>query len=40
MKPFLDDDFLLESDVASDLYHRFAEPTCRSSTTTATCRPS
>jgi glucuronate isomerase len=23
---FLDDDFLLESDVASDLYHRFAEP--------------
>jgi glucuronate isomerase len=26
MKAFLDDEFLLESDVASDLYHRFAEP--------------
>lgn len=25
MKPFLDDDFLLESDVAADLYHRFAK---------------
>ena len=25
MKQFLDEDFLLESDVASDLYHRFAE---------------
>jgi glucuronate isomerase len=25
MRPFLDDDFLLETDVASDLYHRFAE---------------
>ncbi len=25
MKRFLDEDFLLESDVASDLYHRFAE---------------
>jgi glucuronate isomerase len=26
MKPFLDAEFLLESDVASDLYHRVAEP--------------
>ena len=25
MRPFLDEDFLLESDVAVDLYHRFAE---------------
>jgi glucuronate isomerase len=25
MKPFMDEGFLLESDVASDLYHRFAE---------------
>ncbi len=26
MKPFLDEDFLLESEVACDLYHRVAEP--------------
>jgi glucuronate isomerase len=26
MKPFLDDEFLLDSDVASDLFHRVAEP--------------
>jgi len=26
MKPFMDEEFLLETDVASDLYHRFAEP--------------
>jgi glucuronate isomerase len=26
MKPFLDEDFLIESDVAADLYHRVAEP--------------
>lgn len=25
-RPFIDDEFLLESSVASDLYHRFAEP--------------
>ena len=40
MKPFIDDDFLLESDVARDLYHRGSRATCRSSTTTATSRPS
>src|ERR1044071_9329584 len=25
-RPFMDDEFLLESPVASDLYHRYAEP--------------
>ena len=26
VRPFIHDDFLLESDAAADLYHRFAKP--------------
>ena len=36
MKPFIHDDFLLETDLARELYHRDGRGTCRSSTTTAT----
>jgi len=39
MRAFLDEDFLLDSDIAVDLYHRFAEA-CPSSTSTVICHRS